>query len=312
MPIAHAPGYCDVEVADHALAMTVALLRNLHVGDRYVRDGGWSSRAVGAKRVTGSVLGVVGLGRTGALVARRAAALGLRVVAWAPRTQPARARELGATPVATLAELLAASDVVSLHVPLTADTKNLIDADALALMRPGAALVNCGRGGLVDLGALRAALESGRLAGAALDVLDTEPPPPDHIAFTLPRTIITPHQAWLSPESEYAAYEMAAAAIAAVAVRPVPAARGRKAEITPQSSRTDPAGSDRNTAPSRAVAEVVTELNTAVEQPSPDVARRGRRVPPVLPGQRRRAQAPQPLRDGPDDAAVLARRNSRR
>ena len=214
--VAHAPGYCDVEVADHAIAMTLALLRNLHVGDRYVRTGGWSSRAVGAKRVTGSVLGVVGLGRTGSLVARRAAAVGLRVIAWAPRTPPAQARELGVTPVATLAELLAASDVVSLHVPLTPDTKNLIDADALARMRPGAALVNCGRGGLVDLNALRAALESGRLGGAALDVLDTEPPPPDHIAFTLPRTIITPHQAWLSPESEYAAYEMAAAAIAAV------------------------------------------------------------------------------------------------
>jgi len=214
--VAHAPGYCDVEVADHAIAMTLALLRNLHVGDRYVRDGGWSSRAVGAKRITGSVLGVVGLGRTGALVARRAVALGLRVVAWAPRTPAARARELGVTLVATLPGLLAASDVVSLHVPLTPDTKNLIDADALAFMRPDAALVNCGRGDLVDLGALRAALESGRLAGAALDVLDTEPPPPDHIAFTLPRTIITPHQAWLSPQSEYAAYEMAAAAIAAV------------------------------------------------------------------------------------------------
>jgi D-3-phosphoglycerate dehydrogenase / 2-oxoglutarate reductase len=214
--VAHAPGYCDVEVADHAIAMTLAMLRNLHAGDRYVRNGGWSSRAVGAKRVTGSVLGVVGLGRTGALVARRAVALGLRVIAWAPRTPPSRARELGVTPVAALAELLAASDVVSLHVPLTPDTENLIDADALALMRPDAALVNCGRGGLVDLGALRAALESGRLAGAALDVLDTEPPPPDHIAFALPRTILTPHQAWLSPESEYAAYEMSAAAIAAV------------------------------------------------------------------------------------------------
>ena len=214
--VAHTPGYCDVEVADHAIAMIVALLRNLHVGDALVRAGGWSSRAVGAKRITGSVLGVVGLGRTGALVAARAAGLGMRVLAWAPRTPAARARELGATPVATLAELLRASDVVSLHVPLTPDTKNLIDADALAAMRPGAALVNCGRGELVDHGALQAALASGRLAGAALDVLDTEPPPEDHIAFALPRTILTPHLAWLSPESEYAAYEMAAAAIAAV------------------------------------------------------------------------------------------------
>jgi D-3-phosphoglycerate dehydrogenase / 2-oxoglutarate reductase len=214
--VAHTPGYCDVEVADHAIAMIVALLRNLHVGDALVRAGGWSSRTVGAKRITGSVLGVVGLGRTGALVAARAAGLGMRVLAWAPRTPAARARELGATPVGTLADLLRASDVVSLHLPLTPDTKNLIDADALAALRPGAALVNCGRGELVDHGALLAALESGRLAGAALDVLDTEPPPADHIALALPRTIITPHLAWLSPESEYASYEMAAAAIAAV------------------------------------------------------------------------------------------------
>jgi D-3-phosphoglycerate dehydrogenase / 2-oxoglutarate reductase len=214
--VAHTPGYCDVEVADHAIAMTVALLRSLHAGDASVRAGVWSSRAVGAKRITGSVLGVVGLGRTGALVAARAAALGMRVLAWAPRTSAARAGELGVTPVATLAELLRASDVVSLHVPLTPDTKNLIDADALALMQPGAALVNCGRGELVDLGALHAALESGQLGGAALDVLDTEPPPEDHIAFALPRTIITPHLAWLSPESEYASYEMTAVAIAAV------------------------------------------------------------------------------------------------
>jgi D-3-phosphoglycerate dehydrogenase / 2-oxoglutarate reductase len=138
----------------------------------------------------------------------------MRVLAWAPRTPQQRARELGAEPVAALADLLAASDVVTLHIPLTPDTKNLIDADALALMRPGAALVNCGRGGLIDDAALRAALDSGHLSGAALDVLDTEPPPPGHPALGLPRTIITPHLAWLSPESEFASYEMAAASIA--------------------------------------------------------------------------------------------------
>jgi D-3-phosphoglycerate dehydrogenase len=214
--LTHTPGYCDTEVADHAIAMTCALLRNLHTGDAHVRAGGWSSRAVGARRITGAALGVVGLGRTGALVARRAAALGLRVSAWAPRTPPQTARASGATPVERLHDLLAASDVVTLHVPLTPDTKNLIDADALAAMRPGASLVNCGRGELVDLRALRDALESGHLSGAALDVLDEEPPPADHPALALPRTILTPHLAWLSPESEFASYEQAATAIAAL------------------------------------------------------------------------------------------------
>jgi len=216
VPVTHTPGYCDIEVADHVIAMTTALLRNLQVGDAHARAGGWSSRAVGAKRITGSALGIVGLGRTGTLVARRAVALGMEVLAWAPRTSLANIRELGVTPVATLAQLLSASDVVSLHVPLTPHTKNLIDADALARMRPGTALVNCGRGELVDLDALRAALVSGRLSGAALDVLDAEPPTADHVAFSLPRTIITPHLAWLSPESEFAAYEIAARQIAAV------------------------------------------------------------------------------------------------
>lgn len=214
IPMTHTPGYCDIEVADHAIAMACALLRNLHAGDAHARAGGWSSRAVGARRITGATLGIVGLGRTGALVARRAAGLGMRVITWAPRTPADKARALGAEPVATLADLLAASDVVTLHVPLTPDTKHLIDGDALALMRPGAALVNCGRGGLVDDAALRAALDSGHLSGAALDVLDTEPPPPDHPALGLPRTILTPHLAWLSPESEFASYEMAAAAVA--------------------------------------------------------------------------------------------------
>ncbi len=216
VPGTYTPAYCDTEVADHAIAMTVALLRNLHVGDAHARAGGWSSRAVGARRITGSVFGIVGLGRTGSLVAERAVALGLDVLAWAPRTSLAKIRALGVTPVATLGELLGYCDVVSLHVPLTPHTRHLIDARALGRMRRGAALVNCGRGELVDLVALRAALQSGHLAGAALDVLDVEPPPADHIAFELPNAIITPHLAWLSPESEFAAYEMAAREIAAV------------------------------------------------------------------------------------------------
>ncbi|HEX3715816.1 MAG TPA: NAD(P)-dependent oxidoreductase [Trebonia sp.] len=214
--LTHTPGYCDTEVADHAIAMTCALLRNLHAGDAHVRAGGWSSRAVGARRITGAALGIVGLGRTGALVARRASALGMRVAAWAPRTRPEAARVLGAAPAASLHALLAASDVVTLHVPLNEGTRQLIDAAALAAMRPGASLVNCGRGELVDLTALRGALDSGHLSGAALDVLDTEPPPAGHPALALPRTILTPHLAWLSADSEFASYEQAAAAVAAV------------------------------------------------------------------------------------------------
>jgi len=214
--VTHTPGYCDVEVADHAIAMAAALLRRLHVADTMVRGGVWSSRAVGARRITGSALGVVGLGRIGVLVARRAAALGMRVLAWAPRTPRAQVRALGAVPCETLAELLAASDVVTLHLPLNPETKGIIDADALAVMRAGSYLVNCGRGELVDHYALRDALESGHLAGAALDVLDAEPPSADHVAFSLPNTIITPHLAWLSPESEFASYELAARAIADV------------------------------------------------------------------------------------------------
>jgi D-3-phosphoglycerate dehydrogenase / 2-oxoglutarate reductase len=222
IPLAHTPGYCDIEVADHAIAMTAALLRNLHVADARVRAGRWSSRSVGARRITGATLGIVGLGRTGRLVAQRAAALGMRVLAWAPRTPAAEATAVGATPVGQLADLLAASDVVTLHVPLTPDTRNIIDAAALARMRPGASLVNCGRGELVDLRALRDALDEGRLSGAALDVLDEEPPPAGHIARTLPRTILTPHMAWLSAESEYASYEMTATSIAACLAGQVP------------------------------------------------------------------------------------------
>jgi D-3-phosphoglycerate dehydrogenase len=211
--VTNTPGYCAVEVADHVIALAGTLLRGLHVADAMMRRGRFSSRAVGARRITGSVLGVAGLGRTGTLVAQRALSLGMDVLAWAPRTAEATIRALGARPSSRLEDLLAASDVVTLHLPLTPATKAIIDADALAAMRPGGYLINCGRGELVDLHALRSALEGGHLAGAALDVYDVEPPPHDHIVFALPNTILTPHLAWLSPQSEFAAYEMAAQSI---------------------------------------------------------------------------------------------------
>ena len=214
--IAHAPGYCDVEVADHALAMTLALLRNLHVGDRYVRDGGWSSRAVGAKRVTGSVLGVVGLGRTGALVARRASALGLRVIAWAPRTQPARAGS--------------SAPPWSRRCPNCWRPATWCRCTCRSPPRPRTSSTptrwrSCARTRPWSTAAAAAWSTSARCGRRWSPAAWRAPPStcstpsrrrPDHIAFTLPRTILTPHQAWLSAESEYAAYEMAAEALAAV------------------------------------------------------------------------------------------------
>lgn len=213
---AFTPGYCDIEVADHAVASGAMLLRAIPRGQAALTAGTWNSRATQARRVTGARLGIIGFGRIGRLVLTRARGLGLRVGVWAPRTAASVIRELGGEPYACLEELLAEVDVVTLHLPMTDATRRIIGAPQLAMMRPGSYLVNTGRGELVDLDALRDALESGRLAGAALDVFDVEPLPGDHPARGLPNTVLTPHMAWVSPESEYEAYRMAGRAVAAV------------------------------------------------------------------------------------------------
>ncbi|HVU92782.1 MAG TPA: NAD(P)-dependent oxidoreductase [Jatrophihabitans sp.] len=213
---AYTPGYCDVEVADHVIASVAMLLRAIPRAEQALRSGVWNSRATRARRVTGATIGIVGLGRIGRLVLARASALGMRARVWAPRTRPEVIRELGGEPFESLPELLAAVDVVTLHVPMAEATRGIIGAAELAAMRPGSYLVNTGRGELVDLDALRHALESGRLAGAALDVFDVEPLPADHPARSLPNTVLTPHMAWISPEAEYESFRMAGRAVAAV------------------------------------------------------------------------------------------------
>jgi D-3-phosphoglycerate dehydrogenase len=213
---AYTPGYCDVEVADHVIASVAMLLRAIPRAERALRAGTWNSRATRARRITGAGIGIVGLGRIGRLVLARASALGMRAAVWAPRTPPEVIRELGGEPAASLPGLLAGVDVVTLHVPLVEATRGIIGAAELAAMRPGSYLVNTGRGELVDPDALRGALESGRLAGAALDVFDVEPLPADHPARSLPNTVLTPHMAWISPEAEYESFRMAGRAVAAV------------------------------------------------------------------------------------------------
>ncbi len=209
----HCPGYCDQEVAEHAIAFTLDLLRGVTLLDRAVRAGRWSSRDAEPQRVAGSVLGVVGLGRIGRQVAVRAKALGMRVIASDPLIAAHAAGEAELLP---LTELLQIADVVTLHAPLTAATRAMIDADALAAMRPGTYLINCARAALIDHRALGNALCSGRLGGCALDVLPVEPPAANEPARGWPRTLLNPHAAWYSPESATAPYRLAGEAVAAV------------------------------------------------------------------------------------------------
>jgi D-3-phosphoglycerate dehydrogenase / 2-oxoglutarate reductase len=197
--VANVPDYGRDEVADHTLALALAVLRGVVVLDRSVRQGSWDLEAARPLRRLGTLTyGVVGCGAIGTAVAGRAAGLGMRVLGYdvpQARSEPPIER-------VPLEELLSSSDVVSLHAALTPETHHLLGAAALGRMRPSAFLVNTARGGLVDAAALLAALDAGELAGAALDVLEGEPP--DELGWRLarhPKVVMTPHAAWYSEEA---------------------------------------------------------------------------------------------------------------
>ena len=214
--VTHVASYCDDEVADHAIAMVIDLLRGITLLDRDVRAGGWDFTVAHPRRIATATIGIVGMGRIGSAVALRARALGMRVVGFDPHVSPADVLTRGAEPVALLSELFAVADVVSLHALLAEATRGIVGAAELAAMAPGGFLVNCARAGIVDHEALGEALRSGHLAGAALDVVPTEPPPADDPVLRFPNTIINPHAAFASPTSVRAPYARAAAAVAAV------------------------------------------------------------------------------------------------
>jgi D-3-phosphoglycerate dehydrogenase len=197
--VANVPDYGRDEVADHTLALALAVLRGVVVLDRSVHDGAWDLEPARPLRRLGTLTwGVVGCGAIGTAVAGRAAGLGMTVLGYdleAVRSDPPIRR-------VALEELLESADLVSLHAALTPDSHHLIGAAALARMRPSAWLVNTARGGLVDSAALLAALDAGELAGAALDVLEGEPP--DEPGWRLarhPRVVATPHAGWYSEEA---------------------------------------------------------------------------------------------------------------
>ena len=196
--VTNVPDYCVVEVAEHALALLLALARKVAFYHWETKQGRYDLAAGPAlARIEGQTLGIVGLGNIGRRVATKAAALGLRVLATSRTAKPS----VPGIKNCSLAEALAQSDYVSLHLPLTSETRHLIGARELAAMKPTAYLINTARGGLVDHAALARALGEGKLAGAALDVQDAEPPDLLVPPYNDPRVIVTPHAAFVSRES---------------------------------------------------------------------------------------------------------------
>ena len=191
--VMNAPGGNSVSVAEHTLALLLALARSIPDASQSTRAGRWEKQKYAAGReLSGKTLGVVGTGNIGGLVVKRAQAFGMKVIGYDPFLSADAAARLGIE-LTELLDLYRRADAITLHVPMTAQTRNLISAEALALMKPGALIVNCARGGLVDELALAAALRSKQIGGAALDVFETEPPPADHPLFSCENFIGTPH-----------------------------------------------------------------------------------------------------------------------
>ena len=199
--VANSPDYGVGEVATHALAMTLALIRHLMIYDRDVKAGQWHYLSPGKiRRASLMTVGVLGLGRIGKRYAALARECFARVIACDPYLSdadfPPYVQRVGLT------ELFEQADAISLHVPLNDETRGMVDASLLAKLKPGSVLINTARGGVVDIDALRAALDDGRLDGAGLDVLPSEPIAPQHPLARHPRVLLTPHAAFYSCESE--------------------------------------------------------------------------------------------------------------
>ena len=208
IPVVAVPDYCTQEVANHTLALMLTWNRKIHEYHEFVKKKRWNERKQTTgnwgcgpiSRISAQTLGLLGLGRIGRAVAQRALAFGMRVIAHHPRVSRDRCGERGVILV-TKDELMAKSDYLSLHLPLTDATRHIINAEAIKRMKPGAVLVNVARGGLVDEAALAEGLASGRLSGALLDVYEHAPLPENHPFRGLKNIIFTPHVAFYSEEA---------------------------------------------------------------------------------------------------------------
>jgi D-3-phosphoglycerate dehydrogenase / 2-oxoglutarate reductase len=198
--VANAPESTVVSAAEHTIGLLVALARNIPQAHAALKQGRWERKQHGGVELAGKTLGVLGFGRIGQQVARRALGLGMHVVAFDPFVSVERFRELGVERVETIEDVYAAAEFLTLHSPLTAETRRSIDAGAFAAMRDGVRLVNAARGELVDEDALVAALQSGKVAGAALDVFSSEPYSGPLLEFD--NVVVTPHLAASTDEAQ--------------------------------------------------------------------------------------------------------------
>ena len=202
--VGNIPDFCSDEVAEHAIGLMIAVARKIVLADRRSRNGGWvpgmDAMLRPIRRINGQTFGLVGLGKIGRCTAAKAQGLGLKVIAYDPYANADAAKAEGIT-LMSFEELLPQADILSLHVPDTPETRGMINARTLGLMKPGAILVNVARGPVVDEAALAAALASGRLAGAGLDVLQKEPIQLPHPLAKFENVVFTCHYASLSEES---------------------------------------------------------------------------------------------------------------
>jgi D-3-phosphoglycerate dehydrogenase / 2-oxoglutarate reductase len=190
--VVNAPESNSVAAAEHTLALALALCRNVPQAHASLAAGEWARSRFAGTELYGKTLGVIGFGRIGQLVAKRAQAFDMEVIAYDKFVSAERFRELGVEGCEELTDLLGRADLVTLHTPRTPETEGLIDAEAIAAMKDGARIVNCARGELIVLDDLVAGLESGKLAGAALDVFPEEPIT-EHPLFGMPKVVVTPH-----------------------------------------------------------------------------------------------------------------------
>jgi D-3-phosphoglycerate dehydrogenase len=199
--VVNAPGSNALSTAEHAMALLLSMARNVPQASGALRDGRWEKSKWSGVELHGKVLGVLGLGRIGTLVAQRASAFGMRIIARDPFVAPERARQLGIELVDSYEDLVAQADFLTIHANKTPETTGLVGKELLAHAKPGLRIVNAARGGIIDEAALAEAIRDGRVAGAAIDVFAVEPTT-DSPLFELPSVVATPHLAASTSEAQ--------------------------------------------------------------------------------------------------------------